>query len=179
MASHNSHEKRTNPSPWIERFVCQITGNGTVLDLACGGGRHGRMFLSHGHRVTFLDCNITAIIDLSTSVKAELIEADLEADSGWPLIGRTFDAVIVTNYLWRPILPHIVNTVAPGGLLLYETFASGNEAFGRPRNPDFLLKAGELLEAMRGQLEVLRYEHLYQEAPGPSVIQHIAAFRPR
>ena len=70
MASHNSHEKRTDPSPWIERFVCQITGNGTVLDLACGGGRHGRLFLSHGHRVTFLDCNITAIIDLSTSVKA-------------------------------------------------------------------------------------------------------------
>ena len=179
MALHNSHEKRTDPSPWIKRFACQVPGNGTVLDLACGGGRHGRLFLSRGNRVTFLDCNINAITDLSHAVNAELIEADLEVNSGWPFTGRTFDAVIVTNYLWRPILPQIANTVAPGGLLLYETFASGNEAFGRPRNPDFLLKAGELLEAMRGQLEVLRYEHLYQEAPGPSVIQHIAAFRPR
>ena len=99
MTSHTYHEKRTDPSPWIKRFICQISGNGTVLDLACGGGRHGRLFLSRGHRVTFLDCNITAITDLSNAVNAELIEADLEADSGWPFTDRTFDAVIVTNYL--------------------------------------------------------------------------------
>ncbi|MBI08922.1 MAG: SAM-dependent methyltransferase [Rhodospirillaceae bacterium] len=178
MHSRKSHEQKTEPSPWVTRFANLIPNNGIVLDLACGGGRHGRLFLTRYHKVTFLDRDIAPVTDLSANVSAELIEADLESDSGWPLVSRQFDAVIVTNYLWRPILPRIMATVAAGGLLLYETFALGNEAFGRPRNPDFLLKPGELLEAARGQLEVLSYEHLHLETPTPRVIQHLAARRP-
>ena len=130
MTSQNPHTKQTDASPWVERFAERVPDNGTVLDLACGGGRHGRLFLARGHKVTFLDRDIAAVTDLSSNVAAELIEADLEANTGWPLAGRRFDTVIVTNYLWRPILSHIVAAVAAGGLLLYETFASGNEAFG-------------------------------------------------
>lgn len=178
MASQSPHAEKAQPSPWITRFAGHVPDDGSVLDLACGGGRHGRLFLARGHNVTFVDRDIAAVTDLSGHVSAELIEADLEADTDWPLPDRMFDTVIVTNYLWRPILPHIVATVAAGGLLLYETFASGNEAFGRPRNPDFLLKAGELLEAVRGQLEILGYEHCQLETPSPRVIQHIAARRP-
>lgn len=137
------------------------------------------MFLAKGHPTTFLDRNVAAIQDLAGNALAEPLETDLEADAGWPLEKRQFDAVVVTNYLWRPILPRIVAAVAPGGLLLYETFALGNEAFGRPRNPDFLLQPGELLEAVRGQLNVLGYEQRFEGEPRPRVLQHIAARRPQ
>jgi hypothetical protein len=93
------------------------------------------------------------------------------------LTGRTFAGVVVTNYLWRPILPNIVDLVGPGGVLLYETFAEGNEAYGRPRNPDFLLKPGELFEAVRGRLDVIAYGQAIVHRPGPAVVQHIAARR--
>ena len=172
------HKNLVDASPWILRFADAVPDKGTVLDLACGGGRHGRFFLARGQKVLFLDRDIAALSDLAETPSAELIEADLETDAGWPLADRLFEAVIVTNYLWRPILPQIVSAIAPGGLLLYETFALGNKAFGRPRNPNFLLKAGELLEAVSGQLEVLGYEHLQMDTPSPRVIQHIAARRP-
>ncbi|MDD9906684.1 MAG: class I SAM-dependent methyltransferase [Rhodospirillaceae bacterium] len=172
------HKNLVDVSPWILRFADAVPDKGTVLDLACGGGRHGRFFLARGQKVLFLDRDIAALSDLAETPSAELIGADLETYAGWPLADRLFGAVIVTNYLWRPILPQIVSAIAPGGLLLYETFALGNEAFGRPRNPNFLLKAGELLEAVRGQLEVLGYEHLQLDTPSPRVIQHIAARRP-
>ena len=174
-----SHSKPTEPSPWIERFSRAIAAHGTVLDLACGGGRHGRLFLARGHAVEFLDRDISAVADIAKNELAQIIEADLEDGSAWPLADRQFDLVVVANYLWRPILARIVGAVAPGGLLLYETFAAGNESFGRPRNPDFLLRPGELLEAVRGRLDVLAYEQLYQETPSPRIVQHIAARRPQ
>lgn len=179
MSEPNPHNSTSNPSPWIERFADRIPREGKVLDLACGGGRHGRFLLSRGQNVVFVDRDIAAIADLAGNGQAEIVEADLEADSGWPLGDREFCAVVVANYLWRPILPSIIAAVAPGGLLLYETFALGNEAFGRPRNPEFLLRPGELLESVRGGLDVLAYEQIYQDAPSPRVIQHIAALRPR
>ncbi len=179
MTTSNSHDNRAGPSPWVERFAAAVPPDGTVLDLACGGGRHGRLFLAKEHPTTFLDRNVAAVQDLADNALAAPIEADLEADTGWPLEGRQFDAVVVTNYLWRPILPCIVAAVAPGGLLVYETFALGNEAFGRPRNPDFLLRPGELLEAVRGRLDILAYEQRIESEPKPRVIQHIAARRPR
>jgi hypothetical protein len=126
--------------------------------------------------VLFVDRDVSGVADLKERSDVEIVEADLE-QGGWPLAGRQFDGVVVTNYLWRPILPRIVELVASGGLLLYETFALGNEAFGRPSNPDFLLRPGELLEAVRGRLDVLAYEQRVTSEPRPAVIQHIAARR--
>ncbi|MDX1712103.1 MAG: methyltransferase domain-containing protein, partial [Rhodovibrionaceae bacterium] len=118
---------------------------GEVLDLACGGGRHGRLFLERGHPVTFVDRDTSALADLGARGDAEIIEADLEDGAAFPLAGRRFACVVVTNYLYRPILPTILDCVGSGGLLIYETFARGNERFGKPSNPDFLLRPGELL----------------------------------
>lgn len=146
-----------------------------VLDLACGSGRHLRLLHALGHRVTGLDRDLTAVADLRDTEAVELLQADLEDGSAFPLAGRHFDAVIVTNYLHRPLLPALLALLAPDGLLLYETFAQGNVQFGRPRNPDFLLQPGELLEAVRGRLQVLAYEHGKVTYPKPAVVQRIAA----
>lgn len=178
MTTSKSRGKLTDPSPWIERFAAEVRSHGSVLDLACGGGRHGRLFLERSCTVVFLDRNISGIADIADNGSAEIIEADLETDNEWPLSGRLFDAVNVTNYLWRPIMPKIIAAVAPGGYLLYETFARGNETFDRPRNPEFLLRSGELLEFVRGQLEILSYGQLYRDAPYPRIVQRIAARRP-
>jgi SAM-dependent methyltransferase len=177
MAGNGGHRDVGDPSPWVLRFADRVPAGGLAADLACGGGRHGRLFLTRGHPVFFADRDVSGVSDLARVPGAEIMEADFEAGA-WHLEGRRFAGVVVTNYLWRPILPRIVALVAPGGLLIYETFAQGNEAYGRPRNPDFLLRPGELMEAVRGQLEVLAYEQDTVRRPsGPAVIQHIAALR--
>lgn len=167
------HAGFQTPSPWVSRFAPLAEPGSSVLDLACGSGRHGRLFLDRGHPVTFLDRDITGVADLAT--RAELIEADLETEAGWPLAARRFDVVVVTCYLHRPLLDAIVAAVAPGGLLLYETFARGNEAYGHPARAAYLLESGELLEVVRGRLTVLAYEHGYDAEPKPGVRQRIAA----
>jgi SAM-dependent methyltransferase len=161
-------------SPWICRFLPLIPRGGTALDLASGTGRHSRLLLAHGLAVTALDRDPDQQPDSPGLTK---IRADLEDGSPWPLPGRRFDLVLVTNYLHRPILPEIIAAVAPGGLLLYETFAQGNERFGKQSNPDFLLRLGELAAAVAGHLEVLAFEELELGPPRPAVIQHIAAQR--
>lgn len=162
------------PSTWIARFAALVPAGGAILDLACGGGRHTRLFLERGHPVTAVDIDLSAIADLAGRAGLRSIAADLEGGP-WPLAGETFAGVVVTNYLHRPLLPLIVGAVAPGGALLYETFAIGNERFGRPSNPDFLLRPGELLEAVRGTLEVVAYENLEIAKPRPAMVQRIAA----
>jgi SAM-dependent methyltransferase len=151
-----------------------------VLDLACGSGRHARLFLARGHPVTAVDIDVTGLADLEGRAGVELLRADLE-NAPWPLEGRRFAGVVVANYLWRPLLPRIVASVAPldqgGGALIYETFAAGNERFGKPGNPDFLLRDGELLEAVRGRLAVVAYECLEVAEPRPARVQRIAAVR--
>jgi len=146
-----------------------------VLDLACGGGRHLRLLHGRGHPVTGLDRDLSGVADLAETPGVRLVEADLEDGAPFPLAGLRFAGVVVTNYLHRPLLPTLVEAVAPGGLLLYETFAQGNERFGRPRNPDFLLRPGELLEAVHGRLRVLAYEDLEVTEPRPAAVQRIAA----
>lgn len=160
---------RVAPSPWIARFAALVPAGGGVLDLACGGGRHARLFLDRGHKVTALDRDIA---QARLAEGAELVAADLEDGSAWPLMGRRFDAVVVTNYLWRPLFPSILAALNPGGVLLYETFAAGNEKFGRPANPDHLLRRGELLELARG-LTVVAYEDGVEG--GAKVVSRIAA----
>jgi SAM-dependent methyltransferase len=170
------HPHIDQPSPWVARFAALVPAGGRVLDLACGGGRHARLFLAAGRQVTCLDRDVAAVADLAD--RAEIVAADLEDGRPWPWPGRLFDGVVVTNYLFRPLMPAIVAAVAPGGVLLYETFALGNERFGRPRNPDFLLRPGELLEAVTGRLQVVAYEAgLEDRHGGTRVVQRICAIR--
>jgi SAM-dependent methyltransferase len=165
-------------SPWIQRFASLIRPAGTVLDVACGEGRHTRFMLGRGHSVTAVDRDMSAVSIIAGAPGLEFVQADLEGEAAWPFHGRRFAGVIVTNYLHRPILPDIVAAVGPGGALLYETFAIGNERFGKPSNPDFLLQPGELLEAVRGRLVVRAYEHLEIDEPRPAMVQRIAATDP-
>ncbi|MEG0052332.1 MAG: class I SAM-dependent methyltransferase [Comamonas sp.] len=161
------------PSEWITRFAHLVRPGGTVLDLACGLGRHTRLFHASNHAVTSVDQSHEAIQSVANIANA--IEADIEAGP-WPLAGRSFDAVVVTNYLWRPLWPLILASVKPGGVLLYETFAQGNEAYGKPSRPDFLLAPGELLQVCQGWT-VAAYEHGVLHQPD-RVVQRIAAIRP-
>lgn len=173
------HIRTAGPSPWVRRFACLIPEGGQVLDLACGGGRHARHLLILGYRVVCLDKTTEPVADLEGGTNTEIIEADLELDgpeSSWPLAGRVFAGVVVTNYLYRPLFPHILNAIQPGGVLIYETFARGNEAYRRPRNPDHLLMNGELLELARGRLQVVAYEHgRIKTGSLPGVTQRICA----
>jgi SAM-dependent methyltransferase len=159
-------------SPWVRRWSPLVPAGARVLDVACGGGRHVRWFAERGCAVTAVDRDAAAVGPLRAI--ARVVVADLESGA-WPLPGETFDAVVVTNYLWRPLLPTIVASVAAGGVLVYETFAVGNETVGRPSNPDFLLRPGELLAAAQG-LRVVAYEDGFIEPP-PRFVQRLCAVR--
>lgn len=181
-------KKRDNlsVSPWIHRFSHLLPKSGHVLDLAAGGGRHSAWCLKRGLAVTALDRNIDDLQNLGAACPAaarsrlEIIEADLEDGSPWPLGGRRFDAVIVVNYLHRPLFADLLVTLAPGGVLLYDTFALGQEVFGKPSNPDFLLKPGELLDRVGDRLQVVAYEHGRIDNGGRSAVkQRIAALDDR
>jgi len=158
------------PSDWLLRWAPLLAPASSVLDVACGTGRHLRWLAAHGHRVTGVDKARDAIA--AVAHLGEAITADIESGP-WPLAGRRFDCVLVTNYLWRQLLPTIVASVAPGGLLLYETFAQGNERLGRPARAEFLLAPGELLQACGG-LHVVAYENGFLDSPARCV-QRIAA----
>jgi SAM-dependent methyltransferase len=160
------------PSPWIVRFTPLVPAGGAVLDLACGRGRHLRWFASRCHPLTGVDRDADALAPLQGV--GEILLADIE-NGPWPLAGRQFAAVVVTNYLWRPLFPRILEAVAPGGVLLHETFAQGNETVGKPSRADFLLAPGELLRAYDG-LRVVAYEDGFLSGPD-RFVQRIAAVR--
>jgi SAM-dependent methyltransferase len=162
-------------SAWLIRFSALVRPGSEILDLACGRGRHARLFLSMGHRVVLVDRDVTAVIDLDSDPSAEILRTDLEDGTGWPLPNRVFDAVVVTNYLHRPLFPDIFAAVAPGGLLIYETFAVGNEKFGRPARPEYLLRQGELTELVEPSFQVIAFEDVELGAPRAAVVQRIAA----
>lgn len=168
----------TDPSPWVRRFLHLIHKGGTVLDLACGGGRHTRLFLESGLKAVALDRDTGPLADLEGHPNVEIIRADLEGGAPWPLEGRYFNAVVVVNYLYRPLFPRLLESVAEGGVFIYETFARGNEAFTKPRNPDHLLKSGELLDLVEGKMQVIAYEHgVIDHGPLPGVVQRICAVK--
>ena len=150
---------------------------GTVLDIACGSGRHMKYFGQRGHKVTGIDRAPEPLA--AASEWGETILADIE-NGPWPLIMadtmRTFDAVVVTNYLWRPLFGLMAQSIAPGGVLIYETFASGNETVGKPSRPDFLLQPGELLQAFDA-LQIVAYENGFLESPA-RFVQRLVAIAP-
>jgi len=171
---HGLHES----SQWVRRFLPGIKEAGSILDVACGAGRHMRLALELGYTVTGIDKDLIQVEDLATRSDVGLIEADLEAARAFPLKDMSYDGVIITNYLWRPILSDIIGCVADDGVLIYETFAAGHERHGKPCNPDFLLKANELLEAALPRLCVVAYEHGERIGEKPEIVQRIAACGP-
>jgi len=163
-------------SPWIAAWAGLVPAGAAMLDVAAGKGRHTRFFADRGHRVTAIDRDVSG---LAAADNIEIVQADLEDGSPWPLVDRKFGAVVVTNYLHRPLFSSLFDALAPGGVLLYETFMVGNERFGKPSNPAFLLRDGELLDVAReGGLSVVAYEATMRSDPGPAMVQRIAARGP-
>lgn len=164
-------------SGWVKRWSHLIAPGGAVLDIACGRGRHMKWFSEKGHAVTGVDRSLEAI--QAAASFGEAVLADIE-NNPWPLMKgtqpRQFEAVVVTNYLWRPLFPVIAQSVAPGGLLIYETFGQGNETVGKPSNPDFLLRPAELLSAFEN-LHIIAFEEGFLDNPA-RFVQRIVAARP-
>ena len=161
-------------SLWVQRWSHLVAPDATVLDVACGSGRHLRWFAQRGCRVTGVDRDEPALA--ASRDIAETVLADIESGP-WPLPGRRFDAVVVTNYLWRELLPTLVGSVTGGGVLIYETFSAGNESVGKPSNPKFLLQPGELLQAAQG-LRVVAFEEGFACEP-ERFVQRLVAVRER
>ena len=159
-----------SPSPWVQRWAHLIAPGGSALDVACGHGRHMRYLASLGHTVTGVDRLADALASLQGVGTTVL--ADIE-NGPWPLPGKRFDAVVVTNYLWRSLMPTLLDSLADGGVLIYETFAAGNETVGKPSRPDFLLQPGELLRHCAG-LRVVAYEDGFLSAPERFVQRAVA-----
>ena len=164
------------PSPWVTRFAHLVAPGATVLDVACGAGRHAAFFAERGCSVDAVDRDASLVDALAGLTGVRFLTADIESGP-WPYASRRFDAVIVTNYLHRPLLPVLRDAVADDGVLLYETFARGNEAFGRPSNPAFLLRPRELLDAFAEGFFVVAYEDGEIASPRPARVQRLCAVR--
>jgi SAM-dependent methyltransferase len=166
-------------SAWVQRWSHLLPEGGSVLDVACGRGRHARylhQLHQHGLRVVAVDRSAEAIAAIGLPAeRCETCVADIE-NGPWPFAGRLFDAVVVTNYLWRPLLPTLLASLAPGGVLIYETFAAGNETLGKPSRPDFLLRPGELLQVCQS-LRTVAFEDGFEDRPSPRFVQRIIAVR--
>lgn len=160
------------PSAWLQRFAPSPPA--TALDVACGAGRNLRWLAEAGWRVTGVDRDTAATAPLRTL--AEIVDADIE-NAPWPLDGRQFDLVAVCNYLWRPLFDTVKAAVKPGGWLIWETFADGQQTIGRPSRPDFLLQRGELLRVC-ADWRIVAYEDLFEAGVNPRFVQRVAAIRP-
>ncbi len=149
--------------------------DGPVLDLACGSGRHARLFASLGHDVLAVDRDAAALESMAGEPRIRTVRVDLEDGGQWPFPGERFAGIVVTNYLHRPLFPALAAALAPGGVLVYETFMLGNERFGKPSNPQFLLRPGELWQVLGASLQVLGFGQGYQGLPKPAMIQRLCA----
>ncbi|WP_321908924.1 class I SAM-dependent methyltransferase [Paraburkholderia sp. J11-2] len=167
----------SEPSRWVRRWAHLIAPGGTVLDVASGAGRHTRWLAGKGHPVTALDRDAAALATLHDVTGVATLECDLEG-APWPLAADArFAAVVVTNYLHRPLMPRLIDALAPGGVLIYETFAQGNETVGKPSTPAFLLAPGELLAVCTPALRVIAYQDGFLSQPREAYIQRICAVR--
>lgn len=171
------HPNPSSPSPWVCRLAALIPAGGEVLDLACGSGRHSRFLAGLGYSVEAVDRDTAGLDALAALKGMQVRTADLEAGV-WPYSGRHFAGIVVTNYLFRPRLPALLAALAEPGVLIYETFMIGNERYGKPSNPDFLLQSQELLDwAKAGGLSVVAYEEGYVDLPKPAMVQRLCAVR--
>lgn len=171
---NGNHDDIAAPSAWVVRWSGLVPAGGRVLDIACGNGRHARFFATRGHPVEAVDRDPALLAGLAGIPGVSTRCADLEGGQ-WPYRGDRFAGIVVANYLHRPLFPHLLAALAMGGVLIYETFAAGNERYGRPSNPAFLLNPGELLDVVRGRLKVIAYEELDLSEPRPAVVQRICA----
>jgi SAM-dependent methyltransferase len=176
QTEHRGLHTLDTPSAWVARWSAMAPAGCAVLDVACGSGRHARFLAARGHAVEAVDRDATTLAGLVGVENISTRIADLESGA-WPYSGKAFGTVVVTNYLHRPLFPLLLDALSPGGALIYDTFSIGNERYGRPSNPDFLLRPGELLEVVRGRLRVLGYEDIYVEVPKPAMVQRICAIR--
>jgi SAM-dependent methyltransferase len=167
------------PSDWVKRWSHLVQPQCTVLDVACGHGRHAWWFYRLNHTLTLVDRSQAAMDAITIAAPAcNKVVADIE-NGPWPLTGRQFDAVVVTNYLWRPLMPTLLASLAPGGVLIYETFTAGNETVGKPSRADFLLQPGELLRVCK-DLRVVAFEDGFIQSAGnttPRFVQRVVAVR--
>lgn len=164
------------PSSWLVRWAPLIPPAGEVLDLACGGGRHARFLAQQGHVVDAVDRDAQALALLAGVAGVRPLRADLEG-APWPYPDRAWDGIVVANYLHRPLFPSLLASLRPGGVLIYETFMAGNERWGRPTNPAFLLQPNELLTAFGADLALAAFEQGEVGQPKPAVVQRICAVR--
>ncbi len=160
----------------MERFAPRIPAGGRVLDLACGRGRHARLLATLGYRVDAVDRDAEVLEALTGVAGITPLRVDLE-DGPWPFPGPCFDGIVVTNYLYRPRLGELINALLPGGILIYETFMVGHEQFGKPSNPEFLLRFGELLDVVNGRLCIVAFEQGRVETPRPAMTQRLCAVK--
>lgn len=164
-------------SGWVRRWAHLIPAGGRVLDLACGGGRHAVWLAGLGYRVTAVDRDLSLSAAVRATPGVTWVEHDLE-QAAWPFEPAAWQGVVVVNYLHRPLFDSLIAALAPGGALLYATYALGQQRFGRPHSPDHLLLPGELLEQARGRLKVVAYEDVTETTPAPRCRQRLAAIRP-
>lgn len=174
------HLRIAKPSPWVERFAPLAKPGGTFLDVTCGGGRHSRLFLELGFTVVGIDRDLEYVQDIKAKDDVELIQADLEDGSPWPMAGRTFSGVAMIYYVNRTLLPKLIDALEPGGILICESLAEGDETYHWPKKTDHLLRNGELLELVQGRLQVVAYEHgllehPFPNRPFPGIVQRICA----
>lgn len=163
------------PSPWVMRFLPLIPRQRPVLDVACGAGRHCRALLDRGHRVVAVDRDLRGLADLHGRPALLRVRGDFETATPWPFAPSAFDGIVVTHYLHRPLIAALIEALAPGGVLIYETFAVGNQRYGRLAHPDHLLRSGELLDRVSGRLQVVAYEHGVVSSPKAAVVQRLCA----
>lgn len=173
MPTPLSHNADSFPSGWVCRWAGQIPKGGRVLDVACGAGRHALYLAEQGFAVDAVDIDISACDGIAVP-NIVFRQADLEGGE-WPYPPEGFQGIVVTNYLHRPLFPKLLGSLAPGGVLIYETFALGNERYGRPKNPNFLLLPDELLEVVRGKLHVIAFEDVLVETPRLARVQRVCA----
>lgn len=176
--AHSAHS--ADPSPWIVRFAPLIPAGGAVLDLACGAGRHARLLAGMGYRVEAVDRDADALATLAGVDNVTTRCADLE-NGPWPYYANVFDGIVISRYLWRPLFPQIFNCLGEGGVLIHETFMEGQQLHGKPSNPAFLLRPGELLELVGKRFTVVAFEQgeIAGTDGGPQVIQRICVRRGR
>lgn len=165
------------PSDWLKRWWHLIPAGGQVLDLACGSGRHAVFLAARGYQVTAVDRDLGACAEVRDTPGVTWLAHDLETED-WPFDAGIWQGVVVVNYLYRPLFPHLIAGLASGGALIYATYAHGQQRFGRPRDPSHLLMPGELLEVARGQLRVVAYEDVEETRPLACRRQRLAALKP-